>query len=101
MLCRPGARQRPRDVRGHLPLLPCAEGPPRPKGFEAWILQSLYGQTREASFSLATSFYDGLPGPYIKWFLDKLGLAGLNKLLTAYEAAPNSEQREKHAASSV
>ena len=57
MLCLPGARERPRDVRGHLPLLPCAEGPPRPKGFEAWIPQSLYGQTGEASFSLKTSLH--------------------------------------------
>merc|ERR1712178_283781 len=27
----------------------------------------------------------GLPGPYIKWFLDKLGHDGLNKLLAGYE----------------
>ena len=27
----------------------------------------------------------GLPGPYIKWFLDKLGYDGLNKMLYAYE----------------
>mmetsp|Transcript_51253 Transcript_51253/g.137504 ORF Transcript_51253/g.137504 Transcript_51253/m.137504 type:complete len:273 (+) Transcript_51253:41-859(+) len=27
----------------------------------------------------------GLPGPYIKWFLDKLGHDGLNKLLVGYE----------------
>jgi inosine triphosphate pyrophosphatase len=27
----------------------------------------------------------GLPGPYIKWFLSKLGHAGLNNLLAAYE----------------
>eukprot|EP01120_Amphizonella_sp_Union-15-10_P015182 TRINITY_DN773_c0_g1_i2.p1 TRINITY_DN773_c0_g1~~TRINITY_DN773_c0_g1_i2.p1 ORF type:complete len:238 (-),score=57.27 TRINITY_DN773_c0_g1_i2:35-655(-) len=27
----------------------------------------------------------GLPGPYIKWFLDKLGHEGLNKLLFAFE----------------
>lgn len=26
----------------------------------------------------------GLPGPYIKWFLEKLGNEGLNKLLAAY-----------------
>eukprot|EP00123_Amoebidium_parasiticum_P013578 comp22039_c0_seq1/m.32005 comp22039_c0_seq1/g.32005 ORF comp22039_c0_seq1/g.32005 comp22039_c0_seq1/m.32005 type:complete len:193 (-) comp22039_c0_seq1:470-1048(-) len=26
----------------------------------------------------------GLPGPYIKWFLDKLGHEGLNNLLAAY-----------------
>eukprot|EP00633_Aureoumbra_lagunensis_P002914 CAMPEP_0197286656 /NCGR_PEP_ID=MMETSP0890-20130614/2232_1 /TAXON_ID=44058 ORGANISM="Aureoumbra lagunensis, Strain CCMP1510" /NCGR_SAMPLE_ID=MMETSP0890 /ASSEMBLY_ACC=CAM_ASM_000533 /LENGTH=223 /DNA_ID=CAMNT_0042755247 /DNA_START=235 /DNA_END=906 /DNA_ORIENTATION=- len=28
---------------------------------------------------------NGLPGPYIKWFLNKLGHDGLNKLLTGYE----------------
>ncbi|QVM11743.1 nucleoside triphosphate pyrophosphohydrolase ham1, variant 2 [Coccidioides posadasii str. Silveira] len=27
----------------------------------------------------------GLPGPYIKWFLEKLGHEGLNKLLYAFE----------------
>ena len=27
----------------------------------------------------------GLPGPYIKWFLGKLGHDGLNKLLAAYD----------------
>ena len=27
----------------------------------------------------------GLPGPYIKWFLDKIGHQGLNNLLVAYE----------------
>lgn len=27
----------------------------------------------------------GLPGPYIKWFLEKLGHSGLNNLLAAYE----------------
>lgn len=26
----------------------------------------------------------GLPGPYIKWFLEKIGLEGLNNLLAAY-----------------
>jgi inosine triphosphate pyrophosphatase len=27
----------------------------------------------------------GLPGPYIKWFLDKLGHDGLNRLLAGYQ----------------
>jgi len=27
----------------------------------------------------------GLPGPYIKWFLEKLGHDGLNKIVAAYE----------------
>eukprot|EP01135_Chromosphaera_perkinsii_P007094 Nk52_evm3s689 gene=Nk52_evmTU3s689 len=28
---------------------------------------------------------NGLPGPYIKWFLEKTGLDGLNNILAAYE----------------
>lgn len=29
--------------------------------------------------------YKGLPGAYIKWFLAKIGLDGLNKMLAAFE----------------
>jgi len=28
---------------------------------------------------------NGLPGPYVKWFLKELGRDGLNKMLAAYE----------------
>jgi len=35
--------------------------------------------------SLCYNALGGLPGPYIKWFLDKTGLVGLNNLLAAYE----------------
>ena len=35
--------------------------------------------------SLCFNALGGLPGPYIKWFLDKTGLDGLNKLLLGYE----------------
>ena len=35
--------------------------------------------------SLCFNALGGLPGPYIKWFLDKIGLDGLNKLLLGYE----------------
>ena len=34
--------------------------------------------------SLCFNALGGLPGPYIKWFLDKIGLDGLNKLLLGY-----------------
>lgn len=34
---------------------------------------------------LAFNALGGLPGPYIKWFFDALGLDGLNNLLAAYE----------------
>ncbi|KAI9907100.1 hypothetical protein PsorP6_003966 [Peronosclerospora sorghi] len=35
--------------------------------------------------SLCFNALKGLPGPYIKWFLEKTGHDGLNNLLTAYE----------------
>ncbi|GBF95268.1 inosine triphosphate pyrophosphatase [Raphidocelis subcapitata] len=35
--------------------------------------------------SLCYNALQGLPGPYIKWFLEKLGHEGLNKLLAGYE----------------
>ncbi|KAJ9518499.1 hypothetical protein QJQ45_018589 [Haematococcus lacustris] len=35
--------------------------------------------------SLCFNALGGLPGPYIKWFLDKTGHEGLNNLLMAYE----------------
>ena len=35
--------------------------------------------------SLCFNAFGGLPGPYIKWFLDKIGLDGLNKLLLGYQ----------------
>ena len=34
--------------------------------------------------SLCFNALSGLPGPYIKWFLEKTGHAGLNNLLAAY-----------------
>ncbi|GBP70603.1 Inosine triphosphate pyrophosphatase [Eumeta japonica] len=35
--------------------------------------------------SLCFNALKGLPGPYIKWFLDKLGPEGLHKLLTGWD----------------
>jgi inosine triphosphate pyrophosphatase len=35
--------------------------------------------------SLCFNALNGMPGPYIKWFQDKIGLDGLNNLLMAYE----------------
>lgn len=35
--------------------------------------------------SLCFNALNGLPGPYIKWFLEKTGHQGLNNLLAAYE----------------
>ncbi|CEJ94559.1 Putative Inosine triphosphate pyrophosphatase [[Torrubiella] hemipterigena] len=38
--------------------------------------------------ALSFNALNGLPGPYIKWFLSDIGLDGLNNLLAAY---PNKE----------
>jgi len=35
--------------------------------------------------SLCFNAYGGLPGPYIKWFLGKLGHEGLPKMLAGFE----------------
>lgn len=35
--------------------------------------------------SLCFNAYGGLPGPYIKWFLQKLGHEGLNAMLAGFE----------------
>jgi inosine triphosphate pyrophosphatase len=35
--------------------------------------------------SLCFNALNGLPGPYIKWFLDSIGHEGLNKLIEGYE----------------
>jgi inosine triphosphate pyrophosphatase len=34
---------------------------------------------------LCFNAYKGLPGPYIKWFLEKLGHDGLNKMLVGFD----------------
>lgn len=34
--------------------------------------------------SLGFNAMNGLPGPYIKWFLEKLGHQGLNKMLDGF-----------------
>ncbi|KAG9306691.1 hypothetical protein G9A89_004238 [Geosiphon pyriformis] len=35
--------------------------------------------------ALCFNALNGLPGPYIKWFLEKLGHDGLNRLLTGFD----------------
>lgn len=35
--------------------------------------------------SLCFNALKGLPGPYVKWFLEKIGLDGLNKLIAAFD----------------
>lgn len=47
--------------------------------------QRVNGPVLTEDTSLCFNALKGLPGPYIKWFLDKLGHDGLNKLLAGYE----------------
>ncbi|KAK9469334.1 inosine triphosphate pyrophosphatase-like protein [Lipomyces arxii] len=35
--------------------------------------------------ALGFTAYGGLPGPYIKWFMEKIGHVGLNNMLVAYD----------------
>jgi len=47
--------------------------------------QEVKGPVIVEDTSLCYNALGGLPGPYIKWFLDKIGHEGLNNLLAAYE----------------
>lgn len=47
--------------------------------------QRINGPVFVEDTSLCFNALGGLPGPYIKWFLEKIGHTGLNNLLQAYE----------------
>jgi inosine triphosphate pyrophosphatase len=47
--------------------------------------KQINGPTLVEDTSLCYNALKGLPGPYVKWFLDKLGHDGLNKMLAGYE----------------
>ena len=47
--------------------------------------QQIGGPVMVEDTSLCFNALGGLPGVYIKWFLEKTGHVGLNNLLTAYE----------------
>ena len=67
--------------------LPELQGEPEYIATEKCRLASLEidGPVMIEDTSLCFNALGGLPGPYIKWFLDKTGLEGLNKLLLGYE----------------
>lgn len=67
--------------------LPELQGEPEEISKEKCRLASLEvgGPVIVEDTSLCFNALQGLPGPYIKWFLEKLGHVGLNKLLAAYE----------------
>ncbi|CAF0734971.1 unnamed protein product [Rotaria sordida] len=67
--------------------LPEYQGEPEQitKGKAILAAQRINGPILVEDTSLHFNALHGLPGPYIKWFLDKLGHDGLNKLLAAYD----------------
>jgi inosine triphosphate pyrophosphatase len=67
--------------------LPELQGEPEAIVVEKCRLASLQidGPVLVEDTSLCFNALSGLPGPYIKWFQDKIGLSGLNNLLMAYE----------------
>lgn len=68
-------------------LVPEYQGEPEDISKQKAILasQQINGAVLVEDTSLCFNALQGLPGPYIKWFLDKLGHDGLNKLLTPYD----------------
>jgi inosine triphosphate pyrophosphatase len=67
--------------------LPELQGEPETIVSEKCRLASLKvdGPVLVEDTSLCFNALQGMPGPYIKWFQDKIGLEGLNNLLMAYE----------------
>jgi non-canonical purine NTP pyrophosphatase (RdgB/HAM1 family) len=67
--------------------LPELQGEPEDIAKEKVMLaaKQIDGPTLVEDTSLCYNALKGLPGPYVKWFLDKLGHDGLNKMLAGYE----------------
>jgi len=67
--------------------LPELQGDPLDIAREKCLLASkeINGPTLVEDTSLCFNALKGLPGPYVKWFLEKTGLDGLNNMLCAYE----------------
>lgn len=49
------------------------------------LINKLEKKKGSDSFYFKNLRLKGLPGPYIKWFLTKIGHEGLNKILDGYE----------------
>eukprot|EP01134_Creolimax_fragrantissima_P005453 CFRG5453T1 len=67
--------------------LPELQGEPEEISREKCILaaEQIKGPVLIEDTCLCFNALNGLPGPYIKWFLEKTGHEGLNNLLLAYE----------------
>ena len=77
----------PFDLRQQKVDLPELQGEPEEISAEKCKLaaEQVGGPVIVEDTSLCFNALNGLPGPYIKWFLEKTGHTGLNNLLAAYE----------------
>ena len=77
----------PFDMDHHKVDLPELQGDPVDIAKQKCMLASakVGGACITEDTSLCFNALYGLPGPYIKWFLDKCGHEGLNKMLDGYE----------------
>lgn len=77
----------PFELRNQAVDLPELQGEPADIAREKCRLaaQQVRGPVLVEDTSLCFNALQGLPGPYVKWFLDKTGHEGLNNLLAAYD----------------
>jgi inosine triphosphate pyrophosphatase len=77
----------PFDIDNHQLDLPELQGSPSDIAREKCQMASLQLKTAVLTEDTCLCFHglNGLPGPYIKWFLDGLGHDGLNKLLQGFD----------------
>ncbi|TMW68799.1 hypothetical protein Poli38472_006267 [Pythium oligandrum] len=77
----------PYELRNQAVDLPELQGEPAEIAQEKCRLAAaqVNGPVLVEDTSLCFNALNGLPGPYIKWFLEKTGHEGLNNLLAAYE----------------
>ena len=77
----------PFELRNQAVDLPELQGEPAEIAKEKCLLAAaeIGGPVLVEDTSLCFNALGGLPGPYIKWFLEKTGHEGLNNLLAAYE----------------
>ncbi|TYZ62537.1 hypothetical protein PybrP1_012719 [[Pythium] brassicae (nom. inval.)] len=77
----------PFELRNQAVDLPELQGEPADIAREKCRLaaRQVNGPVLVEDTSLCFNALQGLPGPYVKWFLDKTGHEGLNNLLAAYD----------------
>jgi len=65
--------------------LPELQGTPETISREKCLAMEVNGPVMVEDTCLCFNALGGLPGPYIKWFLDECGLDGLNKMLVGFD----------------